>query len=72
MSCFPDRMERFRSSVAKAFSSTRSQSLPMSDLASQVNSDPTMQFTQAEMSAALDQMQEANDVMVSEGVVYLI
>ena len=44
----------------------------MSDLASQVNSDPSTQFTQAEMSAALDRMQEANDVMVSEGVVYLI
>ena len=58
--------------VANAFSSTHSQSLPMSDLATQLNSDPSVQFSQAEMTAALDRMQEANDVMVSEGVVYLI
>ena len=66
------RLGMFRSSVVKAFSSSHSQSLPVTELTSQVNSDPSTQFSDAEVSVALEQMQEANQVMVSEGVVFLI
>ena len=58
--------------VVKAFSTNQSQSLPLVDLTEHVNSDPTSQFTGQEIVGALERMQDANQVMLSEGVVFLI
>ena len=66
------RLSQFRSQVVKAFSFTHSQSLPIEDLTRHVNSDPNTQFSGAEVQGALEQMQDANQVMVSENVVFLI
>lgn len=66
------RLTEFRSGVVKAFSSEHSQSLPINRLADLVNSGTSSHFSSAEVSAALEQMQDANQVMVSEGVVFLI
>ena len=66
------RLSQFRSLVARAFSSTNSQSLPIEQLMDQVNSDPNTQFSAAEVQVALETMQDANQVMVSENVVFLI
>lgn len=68
-----DRLASFRSAVVKAFSSEHSQSLTVEQLASIVNSlHRERPFPPSEVAAALDQMQDANQVMVSEGVVFLI
>ena len=66
------RLTEFRSSVVKAFSSEHSQSLPIDQLTNLVNSGTASHFSSAEVSTALEQMQDANQVMVSEGVVFLI
>lgn len=66
------RLSQFRSSVVKVFSSRHSQSLPLDELTDHVNSDPATQFSRAEVNAALDMMQSANQVMVSDNVVFLI
>lgn len=68
----PCRLTEFRSAVVKAFSSEHSQSLPISRLTDLVNSGTASSFNAAEVTAALEQMQDANQVMVSEGVVFLI
>ena len=71
--CFTHfRLTEFRSAVVKAFSTEHSQSLPVDQLTELVNSGTASRFNSAEVSAALEQMQDANQVMVSEGVVFLI
>lgn len=44
----------------------------MNELTSHVNSDPSTQFSSAEVQVALEAMQDANQVMVSEGIIFLI
>ena len=66
------RLTEFRSAVGKAFSSEHSQSLPIDQLTELVNSGTSSRFSTSEVSTALEQMQDANQVMVSEGVVFLI
>ncbi len=56
----------------KAFSSEHSQSLTVAQVTTAANSSPAHQFTGDEVTAALDLMQDANHVMVSDGVVFLI
>ena len=58
----------------QAFSSEHSQSLPVQQLTSLVNAAGLAPppFSPGEVAAALDRMQDANQVMVSEGVVFLI
>ena len=68
----PLRMAQFRSLVHKAFSDEHSQSLTVDRIESYVNAALSQNFTNAEITLALDQMQEANQVMVSEGMVFLI
>lgn len=58
--------------MVKEFSREHSQSLTLTQLTAAANADPAHQFTDAQVSAALDLMQDANQVMVSEGVVFLI
>ena len=65
-------MAQFRSLVHKAFSDEHSQSLTVDRIESYVNAVLSQNFTNAEITLALDQMQEANQVMVSEGMVFLI
>ena len=62
----------FRKAVVNAFSREHSQSLTLDQITAAVNATPAHQYTSAEVSAALDAMQDANQVMVSEGVVFLI
>lgn len=65
-------MAQFRSLVHKAFSGEHSQSLTVDQIESYVNSGLSQMFSSQEIEVALDQMQEANQVMVSEGMVFLI
>lgn len=65
-------MSKFQAALVTAFSSRQSQSLPVNELTDHVNSDPSTQFSGAEVMAALEQLQDANRVMVSEGIVFLI
>lgn len=65
-------MAQFRSLVHKAFSDEHSQSVTIEHIESYVNTALSQSFTNAEIMLALDQMQDANQVMVSEGMVFLI
>ncbi len=57
----------------KAFSDEHSQSMSVEHLSSMINADHRgNEFSSREVTSALDRMQEANQVMVSEGVVFLI
>ena len=65
-------MALFRSLVHKVFSEQHSQSLAVDQIMSAVNIAQSQPFQRAEIDHALDTMQEANQVMVSEGMVFLI
>ena len=58
--------------MVKAFSNEHSQSLPVDRLTNLINTGASSDFSGAEVTAALEVMQDANQVMVSEGVVFLI
>ena len=71
--CCVCRLDHFKKCVVKAFAREHSQSLPIETIMEVVNSDhPDHPFTTREAEVALDKMQDANQVMVSEQMVFLI
>jgi len=67
------RLKSFKSSLFKLFKQEHKHSLTMDQVHQQVDTDhPGVEFSDTELSAALDQMQEDNQIMVSENVVFLI
>ena len=67
------RLSAFRSKVGVVFSAEHAQSLPVSRLTELVNEGRhDNPFSTNEVTAGLSAMEEANQVMVSEGVVFLI
>lgn len=73
--CF-DRLKSFRTAVYKAFSDSHAQSLPLDkildELKKQSEGEASESFEKAEVDAALSEMQDANQVMVSDNIVFLI
>ena len=73
----PHRFSQFKSSLFNLFESQHSQSLSLEAITANISSTESsgssqLDFSQEEVVEALDRMQEANQVMVSEGVVFLI
>ena len=72
---FQRRMKIFKTALLKAFKTTRSQSVAVTELLTLVNETAHGQdhtFEAQEVDQLLGCMQEQNQVMVSEGVVFLI
>ncbi|XP_062308834.1 MCM3 minichromosome maintenance deficient 3 (S. cerevisiae), like isoform X2 [Osmerus eperlanus] len=70
-----DRMKIFKTALLKAFKTTRSQSVAVTELLTLVNETAHGQdhtFEAQEVDQLLGRMQEQNQVMMSEGVVFLI
>uniref|UniRef100_A0A671MX45 DNA replication licensing factor MCM3 n=1 Tax=Sinocyclocheilus anshuiensis TaxID=1608454 RepID=A0A671MX45_9TELE len=62
----------FKAALLKAFKVTRSQSVAVPDLLTHVNKGQDEEFDQNEINLLLERMQDDNQVMVSENVVFLI
>ncbi|XP_072385638.1 DNA replication licensing factor Mcm3 [Diabrotica undecimpunctata] len=67
-----DRLTTFKSSLQKAFRENRTQSLSLSRIREFINSDNPTPYTQNEISAAIERMTDDNQVMLSDGFVFLI
>ncbi|XP_047657793.1 MCM3 minichromosome maintenance deficient 3 (S. cerevisiae), like [Tachysurus fulvidraco] len=67
-----ERMKVFKAALLKAFKVTRSQSVPIPDLLTHINKGQSEEFVQQEVQLLLERMQDDNQVMVSEDVVFLI
>ena len=68
-----NRLKSFKSSLFKIFKQEHKQSLTMDQIRHQVDTDhPGVEFSDAELWAAVDRMQEDNQIMVSDNVVFLI
>ncbi|XP_041696161.1 MCM3 minichromosome maintenance deficient 3 (S. cerevisiae), like [Coregonus clupeaformis] len=71
-----DRLKLFKAALMKAFQTTRSQSVAVTELLTLVNKTTRGQddheFDEQEVEKLLGRMQDNNQVMMSEGVVFLI
>merc|ERR1712150_53407 len=68
-----EKLTIFRKNLNVVMSSAHAQSMPLADIVTRLENDhPDTTFTTAEVNAACDQMTEDNQIMVSDGQVFLI
>ncbi|XP_023679466.2 MCM3 minichromosome maintenance deficient 3 (S. cerevisiae), like isoform X1 [Paramormyrops kingsleyae] len=67
-----DRLKEFKTVLLKAFKATRSQSIAIPELLMHINKSQVEAFEEEEVKKLLGRMQDDNQVMLSEGVVFLI
>nr|KAF6506463.1 minichromosome maintenance complex component 3 [Rousettus aegyptiacus] len=66
------RLKAFKVALLEVFQEAHAQSVGMNRLTESINRDKDEPFSSAEIQAALSKMQDDNQVMVSEGIVFLI
>uniref|UniRef100_A0A3Q2XEE5 DNA replication licensing factor MCM3 n=1 Tax=Hippocampus comes TaxID=109280 RepID=A0A3Q2XEE5_HIPCM len=66
------RLKEFKSSLFAVFQSAHAQSVKMQVLMEGVNKERQVRFTEAEVRAALTRMQDDNQVMVADDIIFLI
>lgn len=66
------RLKAFKVALLEVFREAHAQSVGMTRLTESVNQDEEQPFSPEEIQAALSKMQDDNQVMVSEGIVFLI
>lgn len=67
-----DRLKEFKSSLFAVFQSSHAQSVKMASLMEELNKERQQRFAQDEVRAALARMQDDNQVMVADDIVFLI
>ncbi|XP_073481262.1 DNA replication licensing factor MCM3 [Aquarana catesbeiana] len=67
-----DRLKTFKAGLLDAFKSAHAQSIAMPALMDALNKNNDSPFSPGEVKAALEFMEEANHIMVSENIVFLI
>lgn len=66
------RLKAFKAALLEVFQEAHAQSVGMNRLTESINRDKEEPFSSSEIQAALSRMQDDNQVMVSEGIVFLI
>lgn len=66
------RLKEFKSSLFAVFQSAHAQSVKMQKLMDDINKEREKRFTEAEVRAALTRMQDDNQVMLADDIVFLI
>ncbi|KAK1796374.1 hypothetical protein P4O66_008903 [Electrophorus voltai] len=67
-----NRLKAFKSALLEVFRSTHAQSVGFNALMDAANKRSSAPFTPAEVRAALDRMQDDNQVMVADDIIFLI
>ncbi|PWA27828.1 DNA replication licensing factor MCM3 [Gambusia affinis] len=67
-----ERLKEFKSSLFGVFQSAHAQSVKMTKLMEDVNKERESRFTEPEVRAALARMQDDNQVMVADDIIFLI
>lgn len=65
-------MKTFRASMFNLFKSEHAQSVSLEKVKCQVAKEASLDMNDDEVHAALDTMMEANQIMVSDNIVFLI
>ncbi|XP_078085447.1 zygotic DNA replication licensing factor mcm3-like [Mustelus asterias] len=66
------RLKEFKAALLDAFKTAHAQSLGMQTLMASINKDNKTPFSDVEVQTALDKMQEDNQIMVSDQIIFLI
>lgn len=66
------RLSVFKHSLQRLFREAREQSLSLERITNAINENNSKQFSSSEIEAAMNQMTEDNQVMVADGIVFLI
>ncbi|KAM9666757.1 DNA replication licensing factor MCM3 isoform 1-T1 [Trichechus inunguis] len=66
------RLKAFKVALLEVFREAHAQSVGMNSLTESINRDTEEPFSPVEIQAALSKMQDDNQVMVSEGIIFLI
>ncbi|XP_048392741.1 DNA replication licensing factor MCM3 [Stegostoma tigrinum] len=66
------RFKQFKAALLDAFKTAHAQSLGMQTLMASINKDNDTPFSNVEVQTALDKMQEDNQIMVSDQIIFLI
>ncbi|KAI5619962.1 DNA replication licensing factor MCM3, partial [Silurus asotus] len=67
-----DRLKEFKSALLEVFRAAHAQSVGMNALMGDINKERATPFDQAEVRAALTRMQDDNQVMVADDIIFLI
>ncbi|XP_042369618.1 DNA replication licensing factor MCM3-like, partial [Plectropomus leopardus] len=67
-----ERLKEFKSSLFSVFQSAHAQSIKMQTLMDDINKKRESRFTEPEVRAALVRMQDDNQVMVADDIIFLI
>ncbi|MEE6477078.1 hypothetical protein FKM82_011345 [Ascaphus truei] len=67
-----ERLKTFKVALLDAFKSAHAQSIAMRTVMETINKNNETPFSQVEVKAALDHMQDANHIMVSDEIIFLI
>ncbi|XP_042247098.1 DNA replication licensing factor MCM3 [Thunnus maccoyii] len=67
-----DRLKEFKSSLFTVFQSAHAQSVKMMNLMENINKERENRFTEPEVRIALTRMQDDNQVMVADDIIFLI
>ncbi|KAG7316787.1 hypothetical protein KOW79_020328 [Hemibagrus wyckioides] len=67
-----DRMKEFKAALLEVFRAAHAQSVGMNALMGEVNKERSAPFEKAEVQAALARMQDDNQVMVADDIIFLI
>ncbi|XP_055324264.1 DNA replication licensing factor Mcm3 [Sitodiplosis mosellana] len=67
-----ERLLVFKQKLNQAFRDVREQTLAVEALTGAINQNIDQPFSSAEVNAAIEQMSEANQIMVADGIVFLI
>lgn len=67
-----ERFKAFKAALLDAFKAAHAQSLGMQTLMASINKENKVPFTEEEVQTALDKMQEDNQIMVTDHIIFLI
>ncbi|XP_054900602.1 DNA replication licensing factor MCM3 [Poeciliopsis prolifica] len=67
-----ERLKEFKSSLFGVFQSAHAQSVKMTKLMQEINKERESRFTEPEVRGALARMQDDNQVMVADDIIFLI
>lgn len=67
-----DRLSTFKNGLYKAFKENASQALALNTIKTFVNSNNASPYTQGEIDAAIERMTDDNQVMLTDGTVFLV
>lgn len=72
LSSAPSRLKEFKSSLFAVFQSAHAQSVKMKTLMDDINKGRESRFSEPEVRSALTRMQDDNQIMVADDIIFLI